>query len=136
MFAYCGNNPVNYDDKSGTYENRSIRTTYVDRPGNDVWYRPVDNSPQSDFAKKMDKSIYEFTQNPEGFMMQYKWFVQGRGLLTINNAFYHIYKGLGLLLFPVPSLADELTGIWKIITGYKALLEGLEMFFAPWRYVK
>ena len=36
MFAYCGNNPVNYDDTSGNHHRSigaDIRTVYIDRPG-------------------------------------------------------------------------------------------------------
>lgn len=137
MFAYCGNNPIRFIDKTGTAAIDPICMDCMDFPGNGTGARLQINYCTT-FARRIDKLIFDFIEIKSiedciNWYNDYKDFEEIAnpiaGIRTIKGL-HDVYKALEILSAPISGVRGWFTmgkyairGLWTFNSSLAELTD-------------
>ena len=131
MFAYCNNNPIRYVDDDGSRFSDAIEVVMINDSGNEIWYRPVYIEESSEFAQFSDAYIFDIiSSRTPGELVQHGIIKYPKLIVDTGTGIKSMRNGFLLIATPIPTLADEISGIWMIIDGFFTFLGGIELIWS------
>jgi len=130
MFAYCGNNPINYSDNAGMLSKKVLLPEFFGSESKSPWHPPLDVEHQSKDAQEAEKFFFEMisAKNPLEYINQNTKLDTFIGGAKMTSGLKKIRTGYFLIVSPVPTLADEVTGFGYILWGFSSIIAGLDDF--------
>ena len=87
MFAYCGNNPVNYCDSSGAYPRKAALPIAIDPEGCSPWITPPSTSHYGDYGSIGIKISQAVNNNDEQDVIDAEHFAFYKGAPVVKIPF-------------------------------------------------